>query len=204
MASRLLVPFDYNPVSTEIKTGNYTVPSGKYARLTAGTQIPSSVNSTLSSSGTGTATQTYQTAVFKLNTSSLILPPSFSVSSTQPSASNTVQINFSSNIDLSGIFRFTVTAAGGGNAKTFAINVSGVWTTIFTTTGNSFSNSVYAHYSNVSGIRVVHGGLGGSGGVSGYFEAVKQNDGIDIWLKSGDVIENNCTQYVITEYNVIS
>lgn len=32
MASRVLVPFDFNPVSVSVKTGSYTIPAGKYAR----------------------------------------------------------------------------------------------------------------------------------------------------------------------------
>ena len=32
--NNFLIPFDNNPVSTEVKTGTYTIPTGKYARVT--------------------------------------------------------------------------------------------------------------------------------------------------------------------------
>jgi hypothetical protein len=61
----LIIPFDFNPYSTSVKTSSYTIPSGYYARVTAsvdgyGPQSGSSVsyitidgNTVLESNGRG-------------------------------------------------------------------------------------------------------------------------------------------------------
>lgn len=38
MSSRILIPFNFQPVATAVKTASYTIPAGRYAKVSANVQ----------------------------------------------------------------------------------------------------------------------------------------------------------------------
>lgn len=56
MASKIVIPFDNNPVSTTVRSGSYTIPAGRYAKVRLGVGFWSLSLGTLSSNTTRTVT----------------------------------------------------------------------------------------------------------------------------------------------------
>jgi hypothetical protein len=180
MASRLIVPFDNNPASTSVKTSSYTVPVGKYAKV-----------STLSAFFSIDSVQIYPTG-----SASVSAPTGTNTTITRPITPGAY------------IFSATFTRGGGGsNANSGSYGFGSFETQVVTTSSASRTTNgtsqLLTGYSEAPAIWLsATAGINGTAAtaVSWYFVPV--GAATTFWVKTGTVLNGN--SYVVEEYNAIS
>jgi len=207
MSSRILIPFDYNPVASSIKTGNYTIPQGRYARLVVDckqTKYGNTLTFT-ASAGNVTSTLTDQQVSLVLN-GVAIYPMPFSVTVAVSTTTQTTPRTMTLNLPAGSYFKretfanYTLTSsAGSGAVGGFLYTAEG---TIATGLGDSYQSGTITGFAHQ---QVKTFASGTQAGNNNFLVWNGDLESISKWVKSGDVIEcpPNGT-YWLEEYNVIS
>lgn len=180
--SNLIVPFDNNPATTAIKTSSYTVPTGKYALVTA-------IHPDLT-----------------LNGSLVFNSRSFSV--TGHNSTNSVSLGVVGNVYLTGTFStsgsYEVNVSGSvaiGHATGGTYTIAS-WTTA--SPGSSFSLTPQMASSPlvaISASGVEFSGVHHYGTMNVTYYSFS-GDKTSFWVQAGVVLGGS--KYVIEEYNAIS
>jgi hypothetical protein len=193
MSSPIVIPFNFQPVETSVKTANYTIPVGRYARA-------SFSFSSIPQTNASNANLTIPTASFGVNgvvlgrgvsTGRLVISNNSTLRTVAAPSSGSTRMYF--NI-LSGA-QSTVNIEGEGNnsfgtSTTFqnylsqngAIEIFHRSTTVMTIT-NSSSN--FSHYNFI------------------YYPELKLVQDF-LWLRAGDIINLTNASAFVEEYNQIS
>jgi hypothetical protein len=181
MASRLIVPFDFNPASTTIKTSSYTVPAGKYARIVpySGILLNSvATTPTYTVSGSGTTSIT-SIDVFSGTGSYVAYTLTKTAAGSQPRS----------------LTMYTLFPDGATAGTTFQ---TGVTTLFSTTTPGSSTGTVFIP----AGMHFRASVGGNIGQAVSYSLVVTKVETEPFWVKSGDIIDGN--RFLVEEYNAIS
>jgi hypothetical protein len=181
MSASFIVPFNQQPVSTSVKTTSYTIPAGKYARVT----------------GKITSDNSFSTATGTLGFLAIDGSPVQYV--------NNYGINRVWSTGLTNFF--TIPTQSSGN-MTYWIQNTGAGATAFTING-VFSISLAAGATSTGSFNVTPGDqLNFSVAQTGrFYGAVIGNKSIDIslWVPAGTVLTGSVLPiWVVEEYNMIS
>lgn len=133
MASRLIVPFDNFPVSTQKGTGTYTCPAGKYALVTV--TVSGEARSTFGGAGGGSGTASACSGGEFNESFNIWVRPGDTVSATLSNASGATSINSSQSGGGSG----TTTATVNHNASAIAIFRAQTSMSLYNGTGGTLS-----------------------------------------------------------------
>lgn len=191
MPAPIVIPFNFNPVTTTVKTGSYTIPAGKYAKVTPvgakmlidGVSIYPSV--TISMTGTAVAIGATTSDSMVLNMKNMFLE-SLSITQTRSGTAASSNATFA-------FYDFGTRELIYSVTKTYALN-----TLNYTPLVQCVSDS------STVALNVTAAGSGTSGTVTSSCNAtfyVKNDTGF-IWVPSGAVLNGN--NYIVEEYNQIS
>ena len=191
MASRLIIPFDNNPVSTTIKTASYTIPAGKYAE--AYCWFPSMPSSNASNANVVFPTR-YTATINGIVYATSSASSSISVTATTSRTMSSMPTNVKMEACL------VLTTTGTSPAVSVTINgiqyiSSGAATMGYTPTFN-FINSVSSSSISTN-----------SAAATGFYSIISDsiNENIKQWFPSGTVLSGTTSfSWAVTEYNAIS
>jgi hypothetical protein len=177
MSAPFIIPFNFQPVTTSVKTSSYTVPAGKYAKV-----VPSRAD-------------------FTINGSSLSSSESATVVASGSSAT-TFQIYVQANSLLTQI---TLVQLGASNNTTGSISVGAQVVTPVaslsrTSTGTSTQSYSYEMGSSLYTLYASSTAVSGSATFTVNYSKIFSAQ--EIWVPSGTVLAG--TMYSVTEYNTIS
>lgn len=203
MSSPIVVPFNFQPAETSIKTSNYTIPAGRYARVSIVTGLGSVAVGPHSSNN---ATFSRPVGFLRLNNIS-ILTNDFSLTSLNNSSPETFTLNFGSPVDLCGLFSLGVNSYQSNGAASLQVNLtSGGWTNVVSVViADALSNSLaFNSFNQVNGIRVVKPAGFAAYTLTGSY--TKQNNvfNTDFFVPSGSVLTASGVRYLVQEFNQIS
>lgn len=189
MSASFVIPFDNNPVSTSIKSTSYTVPAGKYAKVSSnignlsidGTAIFPEQGFVASASAGSSSSQTKQ---YELGFSNGIYITS-------------LYLTVSGSSSFTGTFETSFFTNASGSSVPYIIN------TLSRTTNGSSSSTLNVYYPVTNFMfkltvgAVVGGSISASCGLS-YYPFIDKT----IWVPTGTVISG--AKYSVEEYNLIS
>lgn len=208
MASKLIVPFDFNPSSAELKTASYTIPEGKYGKITF---IEKKVVYSNIAATNASITKNYIDSELMLLIDSapiykFSIDASASITATS-STTRTLVMNFSPS--YVGLMRVSIIKARGANDITtsnMGVNLLGV---TFFSVSDPLQNSLVGSsgegiFDQVFG---THRNNFSSAAVTSFRFIAKplEANPISVWVKSGSVIQIPVGgAYYLEEYNEIS
>jgi len=205
MASRLVVPFNFEPVNSSLKTANYTLPSGVYGRVTPayGTYVVSGLSVT---NANGSKTYTESEMSLSINSSAVYfydLKGSGTVGRTS-AGSATYTVTIPQNIFKNAQTVLVVTSVTPSPSINCRISADGIATASLaagTSPGlvfwEGYMNQIISTASTTSTVP--------SGNFSYSFNINFSNEKSSFWVEAGSVIScpANCAYY-LEEYNKIS
>lgn len=203
MASKIVIPFDFNPSLTDVLTAAYTVPSGKYAKITVSDFGYVNLGNFSTSNANGTTTFTDSQIFMQLNSESIAMAQQYyfqvTISDTGGSSGTTnftYVANFPTHFTPEIASNCTTVAAG---ATSGAANVL-----INGLIGSSILNASTA--TPFDAIRFAQSGGDFFTGTSTFrTKIIARSNSISFWCKSGSVITcPSGMRYTVEEYNVIS
>lgn len=196
MSSRILIPFDNNPVSVSVKTASYTVPSGKYALIAPLFGIQSYALNAANVASTKTFTES---EVSLLVNSEPFYHFPFTVSGTvSRSVAGTASYSFNIPLELSYFHYVFIASQTGGATTTANSRVNGAVVASQPEDNWSIRESFV--------VSVQTSGTIVPAGTSVYSLFINpETERNNLWVTSGTVL--SCPigcRYSVTEYNVIS
>ncbi|MCS6281473.1 MAG: hypothetical protein HUM72_12645 [Dolichospermum sp.] len=176
MAAPFLIPFNYQPFSTSVKTSSFTIPSGRYAKVVPsradftinGVSLSSTEQAVITVSGTGSST--YQ----------IYVQPNTMLAQVQLSQTGTGSCTGSLTVGASVVTPAAQLSRSSAGTSTQNFNYD-------------MGSSLYTLYVAVTG---------GSPSVSFTVTYLKILSGQDIWVPAGTVLAGSL--FTVTEYNSIS
>jgi len=125
MSSPIVIPFNFQPVETSVKTANYTIPVGRYARIA---HVSSNLNSTANN-----ANLTLATGSISLNGSVIVRAPvTYTLAGFGTTTTRTITA------PSFGLFTFLFNTSSGG---TFIDSVAAIAGSSYTLGGSSYTVS---------------------------------------------------------------
>jgi hypothetical protein len=198
MSAPFIVPFNFMTVQSSVRTANYTVPAGRYARLTPLADPPISIHLTQSSGHNPTRTPSF----IRVNGRNITYPD-IEVGVAAATAAVTNTITFSTATDLCGTFLMNY-EAGGSASYVMQVLQSGTWNTVVSGEGlfGVSVRRVASYRADCSGIRVTKPSSSTAQAISGSVVSGARSG--YVWLRAGDVIAISATTYYLEEFNNIS
>lgn len=200
-AGNLLIPFDFNPIESSLKSANYTIPEGRYARAI----IRQGRQSLAIANFAGTEARTIDPSFVYLNGKNIAFSDFSYVTSNNSSVTHTLNLN--SNLPYLGFFLDSTMTALDGSASLIQILLGATWTTITSFTNLRISTTlgspVFYEYEDINGFRAT----GASSSTNRFTITQGLRNGIiegePFWIKSGDVLSIDRHLVWLEEYNVI-
>lgn len=202
MSAPFIVPFNFQPVSTTIKTASFTVPAGKYGLIKMLVFTLVDTTYTLAANTSGTKTVTEDECMLFINGVSAIAYP-YAISSVVNISSNgtlrsaTIQMPASYGLCQIAIRQVASTTGTPSGSCAIQYNTTTIVTAALNTGAAGIGNCTLNSYQNGSSSTF-------SSTVTQAFSPLNYSQS-DAWVKSGDVITiPTGGKFIFTEYNMIS
>ena len=219
MSSTLVVPFNFRPDSTTIRTASYTIPAGKYARITP---LPSQITTSTKAGNLNASTSSSVAANdigMQLNSSFVACATNIVIPITIVYTAGNVYYH---NVSLPSVFRSfhlssAISTGGPGTSSDSSIGIArggtifsdanwaaSVQTTTTITSSNAKSVKLESH--SIPDRVEVRISVSGAGQTTFTFSLLIRTGEIfhPFWVKSGDVITvPSGFRYSVEEYNEI-
>lgn len=175
MASRLIVPFDNNPLSTTVRTTSYTIPAGRYAYVKTSSPnfslngLQLYPNETMSASAIGIGVQSIMSLTFPVST-------------------------YVYSASCSGIANGSSAYFGVGTPTSYQKTLQS------RTSSGSFSPTFVSTTTIYAGVTSQANNQTSSISLSLYYFPTDSSNGF--WVPAGSILNGN--NYIVIEYNAIS
>lgn len=192
MSSPIVIPFNFQPVATSVKTANYTIPVGRYARV-----IPSFP--TIASTTVANANLTIPVVSFGINNQVISRGEAIG-RITALTAARTITL------PSSGYFSILTINNTGSTVSTNITNIDGLATIQALNTQAAATFAPWAQRPFVRGGTITIGPTQGNPNILVMFEPtlLQTMGGAGFWLRSGDIINLSNASAFVEEYNQIS
>jgi hypothetical protein len=213
MSSRLIVPFDFNPIETKNISTNYTIPAGKYARVMAVDVavfiVDYGANPT---DGVTTAVNPFILAdgasINRASSVSIVLNTSANNANRFQNVTFPTPFGATVNLYSSQYSVGALSGTGGASLASVEHRVRGVTQTITRTSTGNYNSTTYERLTGISRLR--HQINATSTAALQYLaRAVFSHEELvadSFWITSGGIIDLNSSTSIVRleEYNVVS
>jgi len=192
MSSPIVIPFNFQPVTTSVKTANYTIPTGRYARVIP--SFPSIATTTVANTNL-----TIPSVSFGINGE--ILSRGESIGRiTSLNAARTITV------PSSGYVEFLTISPTGSATQASITNIDGL------AVGQNLNSPAAGSFGTWATIPFIRGGtititnILSSPNILIHFRPTlaQRREGAYFWLNSGDIINLSNASAFVEEYNQIS
>lgn len=190
MSSPIVVPFNFDPIATSIKTSNYTIPAGRYARI-SNLNNPAPSSNFSGSNTTGSAFPSCATIDGRV----ILVSGIRATLNANNFSAGSVTVSFSLIPSFAGIF----TVAPSHPTGFCQVNSNSSWVTVVS--GSSGTIFASGSFPNVTGLRLTWTGLQNTGS---YAEILPYSSPSYFWAKEGEVIALTRSLVSVEEFNRIS